>query len=280
MGVERKRLDELLVDRGLVVSRSAARGIVMAGLVLVDGRIVDKAGSQITVGAHLSVKARPRFVSRAGEKLAGALDTHGVSALGRSALDVGASTGGFVDCLVQMGADRVIALDVGRGQLDIKLRNDPRVVVMEGVNARLLQKGDLVYEPDLLTMDVSFISVGKVLGAVAPCMAAHFEGIILVKPQFEAGPRLVGKKGIVRDPNVHKQVLVEVLRFAEQEVGLSVVGVSRSRVPGVGGNVEFFVHLIRGVDKGPGIDRLEAQVDECVFNQAAPLPGRGVDGSR
>ena len=136
---------------------------------------------------------------------------------GERALDVGASTGGFVDCLLQAGAAQVIALDVGRGQLDSRLRGDPRVVVMDGVNARLLRKGDLPYEPDLLTMDVSFISVGKVLGAVADCMAAAFEGVILIKPQFEAGPRRVGKKGIVRDPDVHRQVLTRCAQFCWQK---------------------------------------------------------------
>jgi 23S rRNA (cytidine1920-2'-O)/16S rRNA (cytidine1409-2'-O)-methyltransferase len=267
MGIERKRLDELVVELGLATSRNVARGLVMAGLVLVDGKVVDKAGSAIAVGAEVSLKARPRFVSRAGDKLDGALDTFDVNVKDKRALDVGASTGGFVDCLLQRGAARVIALDVGRGQLDSRLTADARVVVMNGVNARLLLKGDLEYEPDLLTMDVSFISVSKVLGAVADCMAAMFEGVILIKPQFEAGRASVGKKGIVRDPNVHKQVLVDMVRSSSKVLGLDVLGVCRSSVPGVGGNVEFFLHVSRGREKGPGIDRLEKSIDDCVYRE-------------
>jgi 23S rRNA (cytidine1920-2'-O)/16S rRNA (cytidine1409-2'-O)-methyltransferase len=273
MGIERKRLDELVVELGLATSRNVARGLIMAGLVLVDGKVVDNAGSAIAVGAEVALKARPRFVSRAGEKLAGALDTFDVKVKDKRALDVGASTGGFVDCLLQRGAARVIALDVGRGQLDSRLTADARVVVMNGMNARLLLKGDLEYEPDLLTMDVSFISVSKVLGAVADCMAAVFEGVILVKPQFEAGRASVGKKGIVRDPNVHKQVLADMVRFAFEVMGLDALGVCRSSVPGVGGNVEFFLHVSRGREKGPGIDRLEKSIDDCVYRELVSQGG-------
>lgn len=265
MGLDRKRLDELVVEQGLAETRSTARGLIMAGLVMVDGKLVDKAGAQIPVAASITVKSRPRFVSRAGEKLAGALEEFGVSPRGKLALDVGASTGGFVDCLLQEGAKCVIALDVGRGQLDAKLRGDPRVEVMEGVNARLMQKGDLPYEPDLVTMDVSFISAGKVLRAVADCMAELFEGVILVKPQFEAGPKLVGKKGIVRDPAVHRQVLLDVVRFITADLGLDTLGVVRSAVPGVGGNVEFFLHISRGGEKGLALDSLEKSIDGCVY---------------
>ena len=270
MGLERKRLDELVFERGLAATRSSARGLLMAGLVLVDGKMVDKAGAQVPVTADVAVKARPRFVSRAGEKLAGALDTFQVRVRGRAALDIGASTGGFVDCMLQAGADRVIALDVGRGQLDARLRNDPRVTVMEGVNARLLQKGDLPFEPDLVTMDVSFISAGKVLRAVSQSVAEEFVGVILVKPQFEAGPKSVGKKGIVRDPAVHQRVLLDVARYTVEELGLAVLGMTRSAVPGVGGNVEFFMHITRGGDEGLGLDRLEMSIDECVYESGTP----------
>lgn len=264
MSVERKRLDELVVERGLAGSRSAARGVIMAGLVMVDGRMMDKAGSAVSVTSELTLKARPRFVSRAGDKLAGALETFGVTVRGRSVLDVGASTGGFVDCLLQEGATRVIALDVGRGQLDSRLRNDSRVVVMEGVNARSLHKGDLPYEPDLVTMDVSFISVGKVLRAVSESMADTFAGVILVKPQFEAGPKQVGKKGIVRDPTVHRQVLMDVSEFVLEELGIAVMAVARSQVPGVGGNIEFFIHIVKGGGNGLALDTLEKNVADCV----------------
>lgn len=273
MGVERKRLDELVVERGLVGSRSAARGVIMAGLVMVDGRMMDKAGSAVSVTSELSLKARPRFVSRAGDKLAGALETFGVTVRERSVLDVGASTGGFVDCLLQEGARRVIALDVGRGQLDSRLRSDSRVVVMEGVNARSLQKGDLPYEPDLVTMDVSFISVGKVLRAVSESVADVFEGVILVKPQFEAGPRQVGKKGIVRDPTVHRQVLMDVGRFVVEDLGIAVMAVARSQVPGVGGNVEFFMHIVKGGGSSLALDTLEKNVADCVGGEGASREG-------
>lgn len=266
MTVKRKRLDELVLERGLASTRSTARGLIMAGSVMVDGRVVDKAGSPVSPLAELTLKARPRFVSRAGDKLSGALDDFHVAVSGRRALDVGSSTGGFVDCLLQRGAAEVIALDVGRGQLDSRLRKDPRVVVMEGVNARLLQKGDLPFKPDLVTMDVSFISVGKVLGTVADCADTAFEGVILIKPQFEAGPRLVGKKGIVRDPDVQSQVLLEAARFSHEGLGLDVRSVSRSKVAGVGGNVEFFLHLSRGGETGIGLDTLESVVRACVAN--------------
>jgi 23S rRNA (cytidine1920-2'-O)/16S rRNA (cytidine1409-2'-O)-methyltransferase len=273
MGIERMRLDELVVELGLAPSRNVARGLIMAGAVLVSGKVVDKAGTAIAVDAELTLKSRPRFVSRAGDKLAGALESFGVAVQGRLALDVGASTGGFVDCLLQAGAAQVIALDVGRGQLDSRLRDDARVVVMDGLNARLLQKGDLAYEPDLVTMDVSFISVGKVLGAVANSMAVEFEGVILIKPQFEAGPKSVGKKGIVRDPMVHRQVLVDAARFSAEELGLDLHGVCRSSVPGVGGNVEFFLHVSRGREKGLGLDRLEKLIDDCVHSGVSPQGG-------
>ncbi len=177
----------------------------------------------------MTVKERPRFVSRAGDKLDAALDAFGVDVTGVSGLDVGASTGGFVDCALQRGALRVIALDVGKGQLDARLRGDPRVHVIEGVNARYLEPGTLPWEPDLLTMDVSFISVAKVLPAVAGCMASRFTGVILIKPQFEAGPKDVGKGGIVRDLDVHRRVLREAAEFVLQHLGVELAcGVSLS----------------------------------------------------
>jgi len=236
----------------------------MAGLVEVDGIVCDKAGTPVRDDSDIRVKARPRFVSRAGEKLAGALTGFGVEPGGRSALDVGASTGGFVDCLLQSGADRVIALDVGHGQFDGGLRADGRVFVMEGVNARYLTPDDLPYEPDFLTMDIAFISVQKVLGPVAKCMAPAFQGLVLVKPQFEAGRGQVGKKGIVRDPAVHESVLVRVSRFLVEDAGVEVFGLRRSDVTGTRGNVEFFYHVGRGREKGLGLDRLDALIAETV----------------
>jgi 23S rRNA (cytidine1920-2'-O)/16S rRNA (cytidine1409-2'-O)-methyltransferase len=248
--------------------------MIMAGLVLVDGQVSDKAGTPVGVEAAVMIKERPRFVSRAGDKLNAALDAFGVDVAGASGLDVGASTGGFVDCLLQRGAARVIALDVGRGQLDAKLRGDARVHCMEGVNARYLEPGTLPWEPDVLTMDVSFISVTKVLPAVVLCMAPKFSGVILVKPQFEAGPRDVGKGGIVRDAAVHGRVLQETAEFVMRELKVQLLGVCRSAVPGTGGNVEYFLHLERGGGNGVTLDTLGAAIHDAV--QGA-LPGGGRD---
>jgi 23S rRNA (cytidine1920-2'-O)/16S rRNA (cytidine1409-2'-O)-methyltransferase len=260
----RGRLDELLVARGLAGTRSIARGLIMAGRVSVDGLVVDKAGTAVRDEAHLFVKPGPRFVSRAGEKLNYALEWFGVVPAGVMALDVGSSTGGFVDCLLQHGAREVIAVDVGHGQLDIGLRNDPRVHVLEKVNARSLAPSMLPFRADFLTMDVSFISVRKVLPAAAGCLTERFEGLVLVKPQFEAGPASVGKGGIVRDAEVHRTVLVDLSRFVVDECGLDLYGISPSGLRGADGNIEFFLHLGRGVEKSLGLDRLEAAVTDLL----------------
>lgn len=261
------RLDDLVVARGLAPSRSAARALIMAGLVLVGGEVRDKAGTQVDADAPIVLKQRPRFVSRAGDKLDAALDEFGVDVGGRNALDVGASTGGFVDCLLQRGVERVIALDVGRGQLDQRLRTDPRVHVIEGLNARYATPDVLPWQPDLLTMDVSFISVTKVLPAVVLCMAPTFTGVVLVKPQFEATPKDVGKGGIVRDLEVHRRVLTHCCRFAVEVLDLALRGVSRSVRPGTDGNVEFFMHFGRGGEKGIGLDTLEPLVSRVLYWQ-------------
>jgi 23S rRNA (cytidine1920-2'-O)/16S rRNA (cytidine1409-2'-O)-methyltransferase len=263
-GAARSRLDELVVARGLAANRSVARGLIMAGLVMVSGKVSDKAGTSIAVDADVSLKQRPRYVSRAGDKLAHAIQTLDVGVEGTSALDVGASTGGFVDCLLQRGAVRVIALDVGRGQLDGRLRNDARVLVMEKVNARYLTKDLLPYEPDFLTMDVSFISVTKVLPAVTACMADGFRGLILVKPQFEAGRESVGSGGIVRDCAVHRAVLLERSRFVVEDLEVDLFGMCRSGLRGTDGNNEFFLYIGLGREKGVGLDRLESMVDETL----------------
>lgn len=267
-------MDELLVARGLAPNRSAARGLIMAGLVTVSGTTSDKAGTAVAEDAPIAVKEGRRYVSRGGEKLAGALDTLGVSVAGTSALDVGASTGGFVDCLLQRGATKVIALDVGRGQLDGRVRNDPRVYVIEKANARHLTPQLLPYLPDFLTMDVSFISVTKVLPAVVACLRPAFRGLILIKPQFEAGVKQVGKGGIVRDQSVHRAVLLDRGRFIITELGIGLLGMCRSGLLGADGNMEFFVHVGRGGEKGVGLDRLESMVEEVV----AP-PGSAEVGS-
>ncbi len=269
--VARVRLDELVLSRGLAASRSAARALIMAGQVLVDGQMSDKAGTPVSLEAGVTLKERPRFVSRAGDKLDAALDTFGVDVTGVSALDVGASTGGFVDCVLQRGGTRVIALDVGRAQLDSRVRADPRVHVIEGMNARYLECDALPWQPDFLTMDVSFISVTKVLPAVVPCMTPVFTGVILIKPQFEAGPKDVGKGGIVRDIEVHRRVLMETASAVIEGLDAELLGVCRSAVPGTGGNREFFFHIARGGAKGLGLDTLEDTITSVLDNGA---PGR------
>jgi 23S rRNA (cytidine1920-2'-O)/16S rRNA (cytidine1409-2'-O)-methyltransferase len=212
----------------------------------------------------VTLKERPRFVSRGGDKLDHALAVFEVAVAARDCLDVGASTGGFVDCLLQRGARRVVALDVGRGQLDGRLRNDPRVSVLEKVNARYLDPAVLPFVCDVLTMDVSFISVEKVLPAVMAAMAPACDGVILIKPQFEAGPKQVGKGGIVRDPEVHREVLTRLGGFVVSDLGAELLAVCDSGLPGADGNVEYFFHISRGGEKGHGLDTLEASVGATV----------------
>lgn len=243
------RLDQLLVDRGLFTSREQARRAVMAGEVTVDGQRVDKPGTAVAAGVALAVLAREPFVSRAGRKLAAALDHFAVDPSGWVCLDVGASTGGFSDCLLQRGAKRIYAVDVGYGQLDQRLRNDPRMVVMERVNARHLAADALPEAVDLATLDLSFISLVKVLPAIVPHVRPGGLLLPLIKPQFEAGRGRVGKGGILRDEMVRQAVIAERLRdFAD--LGLEVVGHVDSPVHGAEGNREALALLRRpaGVD--------------------------------
>ena len=234
------RLDQLLFQRGMFPSREKARRAVMAGSVLVDGRRIDKPGTATRDGAELSLLAPPEpFVSRAGRKLSAALDHFVLDTRGLVCLDVGASTGGFTDCLLQRGAARVYALDVGYGQLDFGLRNDPRVIVMERRNARHLERGDLPEPCDLITVDVSFISLTKVVPPLLIHLSEQGRLLPMIKPQFEAGRRQVGKGGIVRDQQVRRQVIDR--RIADLErMGLTSLGVFDSPVFGAGGNREAF----------------------------------------
>ncbi len=236
------RLDQLLVERGLYPSREQARRAVMAGVVEVEGRRVDKPGTAVAGSARLAVAAREPFVSRAGRKLAGALDRFGIDPAGWVCMDVGASTGGFTDCLLQRGAARVYAIDVGRGQLDSKLRRDPRVVVLEGINARHLAPDALPERCRLAVLDVSFISLVKVVPAVLPHLEAGGLLLPLVKPQFEAGRGAVGKGGILRDEAVRGEAIRSTVA-ALAALGLTPLGVGDSALPGAGGNREAFALL-------------------------------------
>ena len=237
------RLDTALVDRGLAPSRERARALILAGKVTVDGQVVSKAGAPVASGARveLSTPDHP-YVSRGGVKLAHALDTFGVDPRGRRALDVGASTGGFTDVLLQRAAESVVALDVGRGQLDWRLRTDPRVILREGVNARLLTPDAVPHTVTLVTIDVAFISLKHILPALPPFLEPGADVIALVKPQFEAGRDEVGKHGIVSDPAVHEAVIARVTEAAAA-CGLARVAMTPSAITGATGNQEFFLHL-------------------------------------
>ena len=237
------RLDALVIERGLAASRERARALILAGLVKVDGRVVSKAGTAVPAGAHIELVAPDHpYVGRGGVKLAGALDAFGVDPSGRRALDIGASTGGFTDVLLQRGAESVIALDVGRGQLDWRLRNDPRVMVREGVNARVLTPSDVPHPVNLVTIDVAFISLGHIFPALPPFLSPGADVIALVKPQFEAGRDQIGKHGLVTDPAVHAAVIARVANEADAN-GLRRVAMAPSCLAGATGNQEFFLHL-------------------------------------
>jgi 23S rRNA (cytidine1920-2'-O)/16S rRNA (cytidine1409-2'-O)-methyltransferase len=238
----RVRLDQLLLDRQLAPSRERARALVIAGQVTVDGRTVTKAGTAVEDSAEVALIAPDHpYVGRGGLKLAHALDTFQIPVAGRECLDIGASTGGFTDVMLQRGAARVVALDVGHGQLDWRLRNDPRVVVLEHVNARHLTPAMLPGTVDLVTIDVSFISLARILPVIPPVMQPGADIVALVKPQFEAGREEV-RKGIIRDSAIHARVLDEVAA-AGAEVGLTRVASTSSPITGQKGNVEFLVHF-------------------------------------
>ena len=256
----RMRIDRFLVDRGLSESREKAARLILAGQVLVDGVRVDKVGAMVAVTAEVEVQGRSPFVSRGGEKLQHALDHFGVDARGRIAIDVGASTGGFTDCLLQRGATRVYAVDVGASQLDEKLRRDPRVVVMEQTNARALDARLFEERPSLAVIDVAFISLEKVLPSVFGVLTPRGETLALVKPQFEVGREAVGKGGVVRDPALHHSVITRLARYSVIR-GWHVRGVTASPLRGPKGNREFFLHL---ANHGRTAGDLEAMIMRSV----------------
>ncbi len=250
LALKRVRIDSLLSARGIFPSRSRAAASVLAGdvLLLPDRRRARKPGELVPEDVELEVVKAPPFVSRGGVKLANALDTLGplgFEVAGRFALDVGSSTGGFTDCLLQRGAAHVVAIDVAYGELDWRLRSDPRVTVIERRNARHISPSELPYAPDLTVIDVSFISLAKVLPAVLGAAAERFDCLALIKPQFEVGRELVGKGGVVRDAEARRQALVDVGEAA-RDLGVAVLGYASSGLPGPKGNLETFVWLAEG----------------------------------
>jgi 23S rRNA (cytidine1920-2'-O)/16S rRNA (cytidine1409-2'-O)-methyltransferase len=253
----KKRLDVVMVERGLAESRAQAQALVLAGRV--KGHA--KAGEQIDEAVELDVAGGPRFVSRGGEKLANALAAFAIDVTGEECLDVGASTGGFTDCLLQAGAARVCALDVGYGQLHPRLRDDPRVTVLERTNVRALSCADLPFAPSFVVCDVSFIGLEKALPPALACAVPGWRALALVKPQFEAGPADVGKGGVVRDPDVHRRVLARAARDAAAR-GAQVLGLVDSGLPGPKGNREFFLYLGAEAD-GPAVD-VEARIEAAL----------------
>jgi 23S rRNA (cytidine1920-2'-O)/16S rRNA (cytidine1409-2'-O)-methyltransferase len=258
----RVRLDSLLAERGLFPSRSRAAAAVIAGNVhLGPGRRrAEKPGQLVADDVELDVALPAQFVSRGGIKLANALDARGIEVEGRNALDVGASTGGFTDCLLQRGAAHVVALDVAYGELAMKLRDDARVTVLERLNARTLDPAALPYRPGLIVADVSFISLAKVLPAVLACAHERFDALVMVKPQFEVGRERIGKGGVVRDPALRREAIVAVAEAAREQ-GASVLGFAASGLPGPAGNRETFAHLAERGREG-ALDDLEAAARE------------------
>jgi len=267
-GVAQKiRIDTLLTARGLAESQGKALRLIMAGEVMVDQRRVDKPGTRVPVDAEIALLKKPPFVSRGGLKLEAALNGFGLDVEGIVTLDVGASTGGFTDCLLQRGASRIYALDVGYGQLAWKLRQDPRVVVMDRTNIRYVK--NLPEPVDLAVIDASFISLELVLPAVIRLLRPDAQVVALVKPQFEAGRKQVGKGGVISDPAIHRQVLLRVCRLA-QEHGLVIMGMMPSPLRGPAGNVEFLVWM--STEAGSvGLQDTEGEIEVCLASAHGEL---------
>jgi 23S rRNA (cytidine1920-2'-O)/16S rRNA (cytidine1409-2'-O)-methyltransferase len=256
----KERLDNLLFARGLFSSRQKARSAILAGEVLVNGTKIDKPGIKIDSEVNIELKRKSPYVSRGGEKLAGALKEFDCPVNGKIALDAGASTGGFTDCLLQSGAKKVYSVDVGYGQLAWKLRQDPRVVVIERKNIRYFQKADLEDLPDLVTLDLSFISLSKVLEVVDRLLGPRGEVIALIKPQFEAGREKVARGGVIKDSRVHREVIRKVIEKAE-EIGFQIRGLTVSPLKGPAGNIEYFIYLTRSQK---GMTDITGRIEEMV----------------
>ena len=263
----KKRLDVLLVEKGLASSREKAKAVIMSGIVYVDGSREDKAGSTFDEELPIEVRGTTlKYVSRGGLKLEKAVEAFSLDLQGKKCLDVGSSTGGFTDCMLQNGAEHVVAIDVGRGQLDWKLRNDPRVTCMEKTNIRYVLPEDIPYAADFSSIDVSFISLVKVLLPVRDLLRQSGRVVCLIKPQFEAGREKVGKHGVVRDKKVHAEVIRKVLDYAST-IGYTVLGLDYSPIKGPEGNIEYLAYLDKRDgetgDKGPDESMILRVVDEA-----------------
>lgn len=265
----KERLDVLLVNRGLVQSREKAKAIIMSGIVYVDNEKEDKAGSMFTDTAVIEIRgAALKYVSRGGLKLEKAMDCFGVSLRDKVCMDVGSSTGGFTDCMLQNGAVKVYAVDVGHGQLDWKLRNDSRVVCMEKTNIRYVKPEDIEEPVDFASIDVSFISLTKVLIPVRELLTDSGEIVCLIKPQFEAGREKVGKKGVVRDKSVHREVVEAVMTYA-RGLGFHLLHLDYSPIKGPEGNIEYLLHMTKDSscpDRAPDALQVVEASHESLFS--------------
>lgn len=270
--VEKERLDVLLVQQGLATSRELAKAYIMAGNVYVDGQKEDKAGTKVAVNASLEVKgSQMKYVSRGGYKLEKAVDAFGISLEGKICLDIGASTGGFTDCMLQNGASKVYAIDVGYGQFAWKLRNDERVVCLEKTNVRYVTHEQVPDEGDFASIDVSFISLTKVLPAVLGVLGEKGQLVCLIKPQFEAGREKVGKKGVVRDINVHKEVIEMIANYVRAQ-NLGILGLSFSPIKGPEGNIEYLIYLDKS-QAGMSEEEVQTKLEEVVTESHKILSG-------
>lgn len=270
--VEKERLDVLLVQQGLANSRELAKAYIMAGNVYVDGQKEDKAGTKVAVTAKLEVKGNQmKYVSRGGYKLEKAMDVFGIRLNGKICLDIGASTGGFTDCMLQNGASKVYAIDVGYGQFAWKLRNDERVVCLEKTNVRYVTHEQVPDEGDFASIDVSFISLTKVLPAVLGVLGEKGQLVCLIKPQFEAGREKVGKKGVVRDSSVHREVIEMIVEYVRTQ-SLGILGLDFSPIKGPEGNIEYLIYLDKS-RSGMHEDEVQARVDIVVAQSHKILSG-------
>ena len=261
--VEKERLDVLLVQLGLANSRELAKAYIMAGNVYVDGQKEDKAGTKVAVNANIEVKgSQMKYVSRGGYKLEKAINEFGVQLEGKICLDIGASTGGFTDCMLQNGASKVYAIDVGYGQFAWKLRNDERVVCLEKTNVRYVTHEQVPDEGDFASIDVSFISLTKVLPAVLGVLGSKGQLVCLIKPQFEAGREKVGKKGVVRDINVHREVIEMIVNYVRAQ-DLGILALDFSPIKGPEGNIEYLIYLDKS-QTGMTEEEVQARLEEVV----------------